>query len=193
MILRKPKPRGTAKNAKTASQCFLTFIDDEMINIIVTCTNTYPDHVKSSFQRDRDTRPTEDCERKGFTGILYPLGVERAGRKNVLDLWAMNGTGIEQIYLTMGYNRFRILCHCTRFDNIHDRDERRKIDKVAPIREIFERFANHCKSTSVSGSYLTVDEQLMAFIKGDVPFGKTCQTNLPNMASRFFCWLMQIQ
>lgn len=69
----------------------------------------------------------------------------------------------------MAYNRFRFLCRCIRFDDISTRQERRNLDKLAPIRDIFERFVSKCQSSVTPSAYLTIDEQLVAF-RGRCPF-----------------------
>lgn len=52
---------------------------------------------------------------------------------------------------------------CLRFDNVIDRAERRTIDKLAPIREIFEEFNQNCQKSFNIGMYVTVDEKLESF------------------------------
>nr|CAH7718289.1 unnamed protein product [Callosobruchus chinensis] len=163
LVLRIPGPVKAVKSAKTILQCFSTFIDDTMIDIIVICTNIKIEEIKRNFQRERDARETDSCEIKAFNGILYMAGTMKSGRQNILDLWATDGTGCEHVYLTMSYNRFRFICRCIRFDNIHDRHELRELDKLAPIRDIFEKFVDQCKSAFIPSAYLTVDEQLIAF------------------------------
>nr|CAH7762579.1 unnamed protein product [Callosobruchus chinensis] len=157
LVLRIPGPVKAVKSAKTILQCFSTFIDDTMIDIIVICTNIKIEEIKRNFQRERDARETDSCEIKAFIGILYMAGTMKSGRQNILDLWATDGTGCEHVYLTMSYNRFRFICRCIRFDNIHDRHE------PCPIRDIFEKFVDQCKSAFIPSAYLTVDEQLIAF------------------------------
>lgn len=39
-------------------------------------------------------------------------------------------------------NNFKFLLRCLRFDEIRDRKSRRKIDKIVPIREVFEMVHN---------------------------------------------------
>ncbi|RWR98594.1 piggyBac transposable element-derived protein 4-like protein, partial [Dinothrombium tinctorium] len=56
-----------------------------------------------------------------------------------------------------------------RFDNFETRADRRKVDKLAPIREIFNKFSENCTNSYYPGKYLTVDEQLVGF-KGRCPF-----------------------
>lgn len=63
----------------------------------------------------------------------------------------------------MSLNRFRFLTRCLRFDDIRDRDERKAIDKLASIRELFEQFLTSFQNNFIPSEYLTVDEQLLAF------------------------------
>ena len=62
----------------------------------------------------------------------------------------------------MPLKRFEFLLCCLRFDNVHDRLERRKIDKLAPIRWLFEEFVS-CKKNYIIGENVTIDEMLEAF------------------------------
>nr|CAH7723265.1 unnamed protein product [Callosobruchus chinensis] len=177
LVLRIPGPVKAVKSAKTILQCFSTFIDDTMIDIIVICTNIKIEEIKRNFQRERDARETDSCEIKAFIRILYMAGTMKSGRQNILDLWATDGTGCEHVYLTMSYNRFRFICRCIRFDNIHDRHERRELDKLAPIRDIFEKFVDQCKSVVDVNSMSTINLEIYAGKQVDGPF--VC-SNSPN-------------
>lgn len=163
LVLKLPGPTGEAKNAKSVLDCFFIFIDEGLIDLIAQYTNIYIAKIKTNFIRHRDAKCTDACEMKAFLGILYLAGVKKSGRENILDLWNTDGTGCDLLYLTMSYNRFRFLCRCIRFDNIHDRDIRRNVDKLAAIREIFDMVVHKCKSAFIPSSYLSIDEQLVAF------------------------------
>ncbi|XP_044745207.1 piggyBac transposable element-derived protein 4-like [Coccinella septempunctata] len=63
----------------------------------------------------------------------------------------------------MSENRFRFLLRCVRFDNVETRNERRELDKLAPIRELFENFLVNFQANFIPSEFLTVDEQLLAF------------------------------
>lgn len=63
----------------------------------------------------------------------------------------------------MAHRRFVFLLRCLRFDDVNTREERRTIDKLAPIRNVFDRFNQNCKVSYIPGSYLTLDEMLFAF------------------------------
>ncbi|XP_031343697.1 piggyBac transposable element-derived protein 3-like [Photinus pyralis] len=70
---------------------------------------------------------------------------------------------------TMPRTRFSQISSWMRFDNKDTRENRRKTDKMAPIRDLSDSFINNCKKYYNSGSHLTVDEQLVPF-RGRCPF-----------------------
>ncbi|KAJ8930165.1 hypothetical protein NQ314_017061 [Rhamnusium bicolor] len=53
--------------------------------------------------------------------------------------------------------------NCLRFENIHTREERKQVDKLAPIRQIFDEFVSCCKSSYRHSELVTIDEKLEAF------------------------------
>lgn len=69
----------------------------------------------------------------------------------------------------MSKDRFDFLLNCLRFDDKSTREERKAIDKFAPIREIWEMLIAVCRDNYKPGSYVTVDEQLLGF-RGRCPF-----------------------
>lgn len=92
------------------------------------------------------------------------IGVLRSARKNTHQIWDNSrGSGVEACYLAISEKRFRFLIRCIRFDDINNRNERREIDKLAPIREVFEYFIANFQNNFIASEYLTVDEQLLAF------------------------------
>ena len=59
--------------------------------------------------------------------------------------------------------RFRFLLQTLRFDNRDTRIERRSVDRIAPIRELFNKFVQNCRSNYAVGEDVTIDEMLVAF------------------------------
>ena len=59
--------------------------------------------------------------------------------------------------------RFNFLLQCIRIDDIATRNERKELDKLAPIREMFESFVANCKKAYCALSYVTVDKKLEPF------------------------------
>lgn len=163
IITHLPGTKRHGTNAKTHIECFNILFNDIIIQIITTSTNIHIDKVKCNFSRERDAKNTDVVEIRALIGILFLSGVLKSGRQNVLDLWNTSGLGVEMIYLTMSYKRFRFLMRCLRFDDIRDRAQRKEIDKLCPIRELFEIFITNCQDIFTPSEYLTIDEQLVGF------------------------------
>jgi hypothetical protein len=89
--------------------------------------------------RERDAKETDANEIRAFLGILLLTGSLGSNRKKSSNLWDNSrGTGVESCYLAMSENRFHFLMRCVRFDDIRDRAQRKKVDRLAPIREFFQ-------------------------------------------------------
>lgn len=177
----RPGPKGRAKNANTHLETFSCIIDDQMIDHIVNCTNIYIDRIKNNYARDRDAKPTDRMEIKSLIGILLLAGVMRSSRRNVLAMWDLTqGTGVEAIYVTMSLHRFRFLLRCLRFDDVRDRALRTTTDKLAHIRDIFEKFLENSKNSFNPSDYVSVDEQLVGF-RGNCPF----RVYMPNKPAKY--------
>lgn len=144
-------------------------MSDEMMKDLVNCTNIYIASISDRFSRERDAKSTTEAEMKAFMGLLYICGVHKSSHVNITDLWATDGTGIEIFRTTMSSKRFIFLLRCIRFDDIRDRQSRKDIDKLAPIREFFEKFVDNCQKCYNVGEYVTIDEQLQPF-RGRCPF-----------------------
>lgn len=169
IIRRLPGPKNAAKNAKTPLECFELMIDDELLEIIVTCTNVYIENKVDRLSRQRDGRQTDKQEMKAFFGLLLLAGAMRSGHQNLEEMWAKDGFGIEVFYCTMSLRRFQFLLQSIRFDSIIDRQARRALDKLAAFRNVFDLFIRNCVDNYVPSSFTTIDEQLVAF-RGRCPF-----------------------
>ncbi|KAJ8880759.1 hypothetical protein PR048_017229 [Dryococelus australis] len=55
------------------------------------------------------------------------------------------------------------LLRCIRFDNKENREHRKLLDKLTPIREVFEKFVDNCQKAYTMSKYATIDEQLESF------------------------------
>ena len=63
----------------------------------------------------------------------------------------------------MSRKRLTFISYCLRFDDNLSREEHKKIDKLAPIREIFEMFVTACHSKCTPGPDSTVDKIFLSF------------------------------
>ena len=64
IVTRLPGVRGVAKCAKSALECFLLFIDDDIIRKITTYTNLYIGKIAPNFNRERNAKQTDNTEIK---------------------------------------------------------------------------------------------------------------------------------
>lgn len=158
-----PGPLNLARSADSPLASWKLFFPDHVIDQIVNYTNIYLDKIRTKFTRERDAKYTDQAEMKALLGLLYLAGVMRSSHLNLSDLWCKDGTGIEFFSTVMSEKRFRILMRCIRFDNVDDRAARRTIDKLAPIRIIFDNFVRRCQENYAVGLHTTIDEMLLPF------------------------------
>jgi hypothetical protein len=87
-------------------------------------------------------------------------------------MWTTDET-IRRAVLTaaMARNRFAHILQFIRFDDKSTRVQRKANDKLAAIREVWDRFAENCKKLFEPFEDMSVDEQLVAF-RGKCPMGQ---------------------
>jgi hypothetical protein len=108
-------------------------------------------------------------ELKACIGLLLLAGVLAQSKKSVKSLWSKGPLESPIFRATMSRNRFQQIISCIRFDDKTTREERRRSDKFAPIREIWTDFQNNIRTCYAPGSLITIDEQLLGF-RGKCPF-----------------------
>nr|XP_022909613.1 piggyBac transposable element-derived protein 4-like [Onthophagus taurus] len=141
---------------------FSKIINTDMIDIIVKYTNLYIRRLRpeafAGNNKQNISETTRD-EMMAFIGILYLLWIKKMSKVNIWEAWASDGT-IEILQGIMGINRFKFLISFIRFDDKSTRNERKKIDKLAPVREFFDLFVQNCKQFYTPSEELTIDEKL---------------------------------
>ena len=151
------------------------FIDYEIVQIIVECTNQkaqkyYEEWNNKNSNKQRQWQPVDSVEMYATFGILIIAGALKANRESIHFLWTKKSLFSRPIFpASMSRDRFVSIIRFIRFDDFTTRIERRKLDKLAPFRNVFEKFVAHCKENYLPNSHLTVDEQLVAF-RGKCPF-----------------------
>ena len=163
IVKRLPGSSLATKNLSGPLEIWQYFFNDEIINIILKCTNEYIEFVASNFARRRDATPTNRVEIRAFFGVIYMAGIYHANRLNAEELWSTDGSGVEIFRLAMSLQRFRFLIRCIRFDSKETRALRKETDKLAPIRNIFDRFVANCQNGFHLSEFVTVDEMLAGF------------------------------
>ncbi|CAF1042022.1 unnamed protein product [Rotaria sordida] len=102
-------------------------------------------------------------------GLLLLAGLLGKSKTNLKCLWRRSPLESLIFKATMSRSRFEKMMSCLRFDDETTREERKKIDKFAAVREIWSYFENNLKTCYTPGSYVTIDEQLLGF-RGNCPF-----------------------
>ncbi|UYV73301.1 hypothetical protein LAZ67_10002611 [Cordylochernes scorpioides] len=180
IISQLPGPKSEAKLIESESDAFTKIIDNDMVQKIVDCTNAYISKIKEHFSRERDAKLTTVTEILALFGLLIMSGVKRAAHLTYKELWAVDGSGVEIVRAIMSQERFLFLLPCLRFDDITTRKERKKLDKLAPIREFVEAFVYNCKKLYTPGEYNTIDEK-------PIPFRGRCgfRQYMPNKPAKY--------
>lgn len=164
-----PGLKGPALNANSPADFWGVFITPEIIGLLVEHTNSMIAMQKGKYAQSYRTKDTDVIEMKALIGLLMLAGTYHASRLHLADIWKADGTGIEVFRLTMSLDRFRFLLCCLRFDDKTTREERKRVDKLAPVRQIFEMFVENCKKSYTPSEFVTIDEMLVAF-RGHCPF-----------------------
>lgn len=152
-----------ARECKSPLEVFKLFFTDGMIDDIVTNTNIYINKNRDRYNLETCTKPTNSTEIKAVIGLLYMLGVLKMFHLNLEDVWSRDGLGIEFHPLVMSQYRFKFLLRALRFDDINTREDRKLMDRLAPIRDMFKRFVQNCQNNYNVSAFVTVDEMLEAF------------------------------
>lgn len=163
IITHLPGVKPHARNAKTIIESWSLFFPDNVIQEIVTCTNIYLTKIRINYGRERDVLDTSVEEMRALFGLLYIAGMMKSNHLNLSDLWSNDGFSPEYFRAVMSKTRFYLLLRALRFDDINTRSERKKFDKLAPIRTIFDGFVDRCKLNYTIGEYCTIDEMLEGF------------------------------
>lgn len=117
--------------------------------------------IRINYKRVTDAQDTDITEMTAFIGLLLMSGVYRAAHLNIEELWDDDGPSI--FSLAMSYKRFLFLYRCIRFDNINNRDERKKTDKLAAVREVIDFFEKKFELAYTTAKYTIIDEQFFPF------------------------------
>ncbi|XP_036958596.1 piggyBac transposable element-derived protein 4-like [Acanthopagrus latus] len=173
---------------------FELFLTDSIKNIVVNMTNlegkrVYKDNWKEVTQTDMNA----------YMGVLILAGVYRSRNESTSSLWdAESGRTIFRA--TMSLQKFHMLSRVIRFDNRDTRPGRRQQDKLAAIREVWDKWVERLPLIYNPSPNFTVDERLVAF-RGRCPF-KQYMPSKPSKygikiwatcdASTSYAWKMQV-
>lgn len=163
------KPKNEASQITSPIEAFSLFLNTSILQKILKYTNQEISLQQSHYKLINATvKHTDLTELKSLIGLLVMSAAQKDNHLNSEELFDSSFSGSRYISV-MSKKRFDFLINCIRFDDKLTRDERRAVDKFAPIREVFQEFIELCQKYYTPGSYVTVDEQLLAF-RGRCPF-----------------------
>ncbi|XP_031328259.1 piggyBac transposable element-derived protein 4-like [Photinus pyralis] len=149
-------------------EAFDLFFSEDVINIILRETNRKAEFVYS--KKNKAFVPIVKEEMDAFLGLLINFGAVHGNKEPVYVLWSQDPVLCRPIVsASLSRNRFQQIMSFLRFDNFETREERKTVDKLAPIRDIFDIFVSNCKKSFNPNGHLCVDEQLVPF-RGKAPF-----------------------
>uniref|UniRef100_A0A671XA56 PiggyBac transposable element-derived protein domain-containing protein n=1 Tax=Sparus aurata TaxID=8175 RepID=A0A671XA56_SPAAU len=142
---------------------FQLFLPASIEEIILEMTNLEGKRVFGDTWRALD-----QVDLQAYMGLLILAGVYRSNNEATYSLWdAESGRPIFRS--TMSLQQFHVLSRIIRFDNRDTRPARWRNDKLAAIRNVWDRWVERLPLMYNPGPEVTVDERLVPF-RGRCPF-----------------------
>lgn len=154
-------------NVNTMKEMFGLFVTPDMVKEICHETN-----IQLNRLPENKTEPISEIELYSFIGIMLASGRNRSRKQSLHELWSTDCLFSQPFFTAaMSRDRFISIYSHIRFDDRETRQERFNIslDKLEPIRSIFEKFVVGCQKNYSPTTNITVDERLAAF-RGNCPF-----------------------
>ena len=162
-------PINDAKTVCNPLETFCIFLTNDIFQLILDHTNEEINRKRTKYRIPNATQgSTCDEELKALIGCLI---LTAALKNNHLSTRESFNTNLcsPRYRAAMSSERFEFLVSCLRFDDKATREERKQTDPFAAVRELWEHFIDRCRTSYRPGSFITIDEQLLAF-RGRSPF-----------------------
>ncbi|KAM9495978.1 uncharacterized protein Hap1MRO34_022041 isoform 2-T2 [Clarias gariepinus] len=140
--------------------CFDLFMPLSLKKIIIAMTSLEGKKVHGDMWNDIDEEYLD-----AYIGVLLLAGVYKSSNKVTDSLWDAS-TGRNILWATMSLQSFRMISRVLRFNN---RETREKSDKLAPIRDVWERWMQLLPLMFNPEPEVTVDVRFVPF-RGKCPF-----------------------
>nr|BAD07480.1 putative transposase yabusame-W [Bombyx mori] len=170
IVTEQAQVKNIARDASTEYECWNIFVTSDMLQEILTHTNSSIRHRQTKTAAENSSAETSFymqettlCELKALIALLYLAGLIKSNRQSLKDLWRTDGTGVDIFRTTMSLQRFQFLQNNIRFDDKSTRDERKQTDNMAAFRSIFDQFVQCCQNAYSPSEFLTIDEMLLSF------------------------------
>ena len=107
-------------------------------------------------------KPLDQTDLHAYIGVLLLAGVYRSKGEATASLWnEENGRPIFRA--TMSLETFHMISRVIRFDNRDTRAGRREREKLAAIRDVWDKWVEILPLLYNPGPHVTVDEHLVPF------------------------------
>ena len=138
------------------------FLPSDIIELIVKYTNEEANrNIQNSSYLSQEWSDIGQEELYAYIGLIF-AGAHRSNDVDLRDLWSET-RGAAIFRATMGRQRFELITRFLRFDEKQSRDERKRNDKLAAIRTVWNTFLQRCHNSYIPGYSVTVDEQIIPF------------------------------
>ncbi|XP_037911881.1 piggyBac transposable element-derived protein 4-like [Hermetia illucens] len=158
---------------------FLLFMEP-IEKTIVEMTNLY-----GSRKYKELWLPVDIASLRAYYGLLILACVYRSHGQCINELWD-DQTGPPIFRATMTLKKFKLINECIRFDDKEQRKGIRSRDKLAPIRNVYDKWVNRLKMCYTVGKNVTVEEQLVPF-RGRCPFTEYIPSKPHKYSIKIWC------
>lgn len=182
-ILRQVSGPHRSTEMLSIAETFKKFFTPDMISLMIRYTNikasqVFAVHNNLHPEKRHEWKPVTEQEMYAFVGLLLFAGVTSSNGDDLKDLWKPNSHPIYRA--TFGINRFWSILRFIRFDDCRTREARVKLDKVAPIRDLWIMLVENLYKMYRPTANLTIDEQLYPF-RGRTPITQY----IPNKPAKY--------
>ena len=165
----KPGPTAKCLNSESPIDCFNLFLDQEMRNIVINYSNLNEERrIGGLIKGNKKTRgfePLNQLEFDTFVGICIALGALNQNSVDIHWIWSKKHTEFHFSFVrkAMTLTKFKRIRSMLRFDDKLTRDQRKKSDKLAAIREFNDKLQANCIHNYNPEENLTIDERISPF------------------------------
>ncbi|CAF3892955.1 unnamed protein product [Rotaria sp. Silwood1] len=138
------------EHVSSIEDAFIYFMSEKILQKILIYSNMeYTRNINSNEKPAEITM----IELKAFTGLLLLAGLLGKSKTNLKCLWRRSPLESPIFKAVMSRSRFEEIMSCLRFDDKTTREERKRTDKYAAIREIWSDFQNNLTMCYTPGAY----------------------------------------
>jgi hypothetical protein len=152
-------------NIKTILDCYQLFVNDDVLNLIVSETNDFAQQKLSKQNQGQKSRiskwqPTNNEEIRKFFSIILTMGLVREPK---MDLYWSKDSMFHNSFIAsiMPRDRFLLLLNCIHFSNNEDSSQLN--DRTRKIKPLLKLLLDNFKTVLTPGRHLVIDESMVPY------------------------------